>query len=83
MKDRHLLIWLTQLGLTVVTPLVGFPLGALWLQNSFGWGNWIIWVAVGLGIICAVDGFRVSLQILKKLTKSKKEPPSVSFNEHH
>lgn len=82
MKEKHLLIWLTQLGLSVVTPLVGFPLGAVWLKNSFGWGSWVIWVAVGIGIICAVDGFRASLQILNKLSKSKKEPPSISFNEH-
>jgi len=83
MKDKHLLIWLTQLGLSVVTPLVGFPLLAVWLQGNFGLGKWVLWVAIGVGIVSAVDGFRVSLQTLKRLSKSKKDSPPVSFNEHH
>ena len=84
MKDKHLLIWLTQLGLSVATPLVGFPLLAVWLQGNFGLGKWVLWVAIGVGIVSAVDGFRASLQTLKKLSKSpKKDPPPVSFNEHH
>ena len=34
MKDVNLLVWLTQLGLSVAIPLAVFLGGALWLHNS-------------------------------------------------
>ena len=83
MKDLSLLVWLTQLGLSVALPLAGFVLLALWLRNSWGWGDWVIWAGVGLGIVCAIDGFRVSLKVMERLSRDKKkDPPPVSFNEH-
>lgn len=84
MKDISLLVWLTQFGLSVVAPLVGFPLLGLWLQNLLGWGQWVFWVALGLGIYSAFDGLRSSLKTLDRLTRSKKkdQPPPVSFSEH-
>ena len=82
MKDLRLLAWLTQLGLSVVAPLVGFPLLALFLRDEFGWGDWVIWVAIGLGIISAIEGFRSSLRAMKQMSKPKKETPPPSFNDH-
>ena len=83
MKDLTLLVWLTQLGLSVAVPPAGFLLLALWLRNSWGWGSWVIWVGVILGILCAVQGFLSSLRTLRQLTEDrKKDPPPVSFNEH-
>lgn len=83
MKKMNLLIWLTQLGLSVVLPLGGFILLALWLQKQFAWGDWVIIVGVVLGIICAVDGLRVSLKAMERMSKDKKEEkPPVSFNDH-
>lgn len=84
MKDLHLIVWLTQLGLTTALPLAGFILLAVWLQDHFGWGNWVIWVGVIVGICCAVDGFRNSLRIMARLNQDKpsEDPPSVSFNDH-
>lgn len=83
MKDLHLLVWLTQLGLTTAVPLVGFPLLALWLRDEFGLGSWVLWVAIAVGVISAIDGFRASLKAMSRLSKGKKksEPP-VSFNDH-
>ncbi len=84
MKDLKLLVWLTQLGLSVAIPLLGMPLLALWLQNRFGWGQWIFWVALALGICGAIDGFRTSLKALERLSQNRKkdDPPPVSFSEH-
>ena len=83
MKKMNLLIWLTQLGLSVVLPLGGFILLALWLQKQFAWGDWVIIAGVVLGIICAVDGLRVSLKAMERMSKDKKEEaPPVSFNDH-
>ena len=83
MKKMNLLIWLPQLGLSVVLPLGGFILLALWLQKQFAWGDWVVIAGVVLGIICAVDGLRVSLKAMERMSKDKKEEePPVSFNDH-
>ena len=50
MKDVNLLVWLTQLGLSVAIPLAVFLGGALWLHNSRGWGSWVIWVGLMIGL---------------------------------
>lgn len=84
MKDLHLIVWLTQLGFSVAFPLAGFVLLAVWLHKSCGWGSWVIWLGIVLGVLSAVDGLRVSLKILDRLgkEKDKKDPPAVSYNDH-
>ena len=83
MKDLTLIVWLTQLGLSVAAPMAGFVLLAVWLRNSLGWGQWVIYVGIGLGLICAIDGLRTSLKALERLSRKKDEPPApVSFNDH-
>lgn len=84
MKDLNLLIWLTQLGLSVAVPLAGFLLLAVWLNQSCGWGRWVIFAGLLLGLISAVKGFRSSLRAMELMSKNrnKPEPPSVSFNDH-
>ena len=84
MKDLTLLVWLTQLGLSIALPLAGFVLLALWLRDSCGWGDWVIWVGILLGLIGAADGLRISLKAMTQITKRKKDdpPPPLSFNDH-
>ena len=84
MKNLSLLVWLTQLGCSVAIPLVGFVLLAVWLRDRLGWGPWVIWAGVILGMICALDGLRTSLKAMGRLAKNKKEkgPPPVAFNDH-
>lgn len=83
MKHLHLLVWITQLGLSTALPLAGFILLAAWLHKSCGWGVWVIWVAVVLGLYVAITGFLNCLKTLNRLADDdKKEPPPVAFNEH-
>ena len=84
MKNLTLIIWLTQLGFNVAFPLAGFVLLAVWLQNRFALGGWVVWAGVAVGVICAVDGLRTSLKAMARLAKDKPEegPPPVSFNDH-
>jgi len=84
MKDLSLIVWLTQLGMSVVAPLGCSALLAVWLRRQFGLGQWVIWVGVAIGAICAVDGLRTSLKLMTRLGKRKKDPqpPPVSFNDH-
>lgn len=83
MKDLNLLVWLSQLGLSVALPPAVLIWLAVWLRNRFAWGNWVIWVAIVLGIYCAVTGFISSMRTLSAMTgKKKQEAPAVSFNDH-
>ena len=78
------LVWLTQLGLSVALPLALFLGGAVWLHNSRGWGSWVIWVGLIIGLSSAVSGFRQSLKAMEQMSRhrDKKDPPPISFNEH-
>ncbi len=85
MKDLSLLTWLTQLGLSVAFPLGGFILLAVWLRQRFGFGTWVLWIGIVFGVLFAVDGLRVSLKTLTRLSKKEKDPDqpkAVSFNQH-
>lgn len=85
MKEASMLVWLTQLGLSVAAPLAGFVMLALWLRSQFGWGDWVIWAGLALGINGAVSGLRFSLKAMEQMSKDKRkkqDPPPVSFNDH-
>lgn len=83
MKNLSMLVWLTQLGLSVVMPLLGFIWLGLWLKNSCGWGLWVLIVCVILGLVLAVDGLRNSLRMMERSAKKDQpDPPAISYNEH-
>jgi len=85
MKEFNLLIWLTQLGLSIALPLAGFTLLGVWLHKDLGWGQWTVWTGLALGLYCAVQSFRDSLRAMEKMSKPKKDPgpPPVAFNDHN
>ena len=83
MKDLQLLTWLTQLGLSTAVPLAGFVLLAVWLQNRFSLGIWVLFAGIALGVGFAIDGFCRSLKLLSELSKEKEKKPPVSFSEHN
>ncbi len=83
MKNVKLLVWLTQLGLSVALPPLGFIYLAVRLRERFAWGNWVIFAGIALGILCAIDGLRSSLKAMEKMSEPKDKPqPPVSFNDH-
>lgn len=85
MKDINLIVWLTQLGLSIAAPLAGFTLVAIWLRQRFGLGVWVLILGILLGLAGAIDGFRVSMKAMEQMSKDKsdqKDPPPVSFNDH-
>ena len=78
-----MLVWMTQLGISVALPPLGFILLAVWLRNNQGWGSWVIWAGIVLGVVCAIDGLRTSLKAMERMSRDKKcETPPVSFNDH-
>ena len=86
MKDLSLLIWITQLGISVAGPLAGFPLLAVWLRDSLGLGSWVVWVGAIAGVCSAVGGLRDALRYMDRYIKRKKtgsdDAPPVYFNDH-
>ena len=84
MKNVNLLIWLTQLGISVAAPLGGFIWLGIWLRQRFQLGIWVVLAGILVGVVCAVDGMRVSLKAMERMANDKKyqEPPPVSFNDH-
>ena len=73
MTEFNLLIWLTQLGISVAVPLALCTLGAVWLRDRFQLGSWILVLGIGLGFYLAIDGFRTSLKAMEKMNRSKKK----------
>lgn len=83
MKQWSLLIWLPQFGISVVFPLIGFIMLAVWLHDHWGWGQWVIWVGVIFGLITAAVGVRDTIKAMALADKQNgQEPPTVSFNNH-
>ena len=85
MKNVTLLVWLTQLGLSVALPPAGFIFLAVWLRDSCGWGGWVLWVGIVLGVVGAADGLGTSLKAMERMSRDKKKdgpPQAASFNDH-
>lgn len=84
MKEFSLLVWLTQLGMSVAVPPALLILLSLWLRDDCGWGSWVVWIGIALGILLAIDGLRTSLKAMARLSHKKNDdvPAPVSFNDH-
>ena len=85
MKEFNLLIWMTQLGISVAVPMALCTLGSVWLRNRFDLGPWGLFLGIGLGFYLAIDGFRTSLKAMDRMGKpdqKTREVPPVSFNDH-
>ncbi len=83
MKHLNMLVWITQLGLSVAAPLGGCIWLSVWLRQRFDWGPWVVIVGVILGLVSAAEGLRSSIRAMERMTRDKKkEPPPVSFNDH-
>lgn len=83
MKNLSLIVWLTQLGLSVAIPPAVLIWLAVWLRSRFDWGVWVIIAGAVLGILFAINGFRNSLKMMDQMAKEEKaEKPPLSFNDH-
>lgn len=81
MKDLGLLVFLSQLGLSVALPLVGFVWLGVWLGKS--WGSWAVVVGVILGVVFAFQGLRSTLKTMDRFAKKPDgDSPPRGYNEH-
>lgn len=73
------LVFVGQLGVSIITPPVVLILLARWLMDRFGWGLWVMVTAILVGIITA---FTSAWSTLKRLIP-KNDRTSVSYNKHY
>ena len=87
------LVWLTQLGLNMLLPLVMCLGGAWWAVNSWSWPEWVFLPAILLGLAAGalaliVFGLAAPAQNFwyfakEHMDRTKKEKPKrVGFNSH-
>ena len=74
------IVWLTQLGFSMVSPLLLCIWGGWQLQHRFGFGPWVMAAAIVLGLGGAASGVAgVARLMLNRATRSQAPP---RFNEH-
>ncbi len=67
MKNFSLLVWFTQLGISVAAPLGGSIWLSVWLHNKFGLGVWVIILGSAIGLYGAIDGLRTSIKAMEHM----------------
>ena len=84
MKLLNLLMWVTQFGLSGLFPSCFFLLLAVWLQQKFQLGMWIIIVMGILGILITISTVRANWKAMRKAADeaASSEPPPIAFNDH-
>lgn len=82
MKYLKDLVWLTQLGLSVITPLLLFLLGAVWLRDRFGLGVWVLFLGIAFGLYSSYSSARAFARYWKSRQPKEKGDPPVNFREH-
>jgi len=78
----HNLLYLTQIGLSMAIPPILSLLLARWLQNRFELGNWIMILAIVLGIGGMITNLLEYVRMFS--IRAKKETPErVSYNKRY
>ena len=71
-KTLEDLVWLTQLGLNLLLPLVLCLGGCWWAVNHWGWPMWVYIPAILLGLAAGAQNFWVfAKEHLKRAQKDK------------
>ena len=84
MKLLNLLMWVTQFGLSCLFPICFFLLLAVWLQQKFNLGIWIIIVLGILGTLITISTVRANWKAMRKAADEAADsaPPPIAFNDH-
>lgn len=84
MKLLNLLMWVGQFGFSCIFPTLFFLLLAVWLQQKFSLGMWIIPVFAIIGVLTTVSTVKSCLRALRKAAEeaSGETETPVSFNDH-
>ena len=83
MKQLQKLLWLTQLGVSLVTPpLLCLLLGHL-AQSKWGWGTWVMVAAILIGLAASACSAASFLRDCKRNSEREgKGDKPIAFNNH-
>ncbi len=77
------LVWVSQLGLSLLLPLVVFLWLARWLTETHGWPLWIYIPCLLLGLATGAQTFRkFARRMMKQAGRKKDGRDPVGFNKH-
>ena len=85
MKLLAMLTWVAQFGFSMIFPMLFFLLLAVWLQNRYDLGMWIIVILGILGLFTSISTTRANLKALLKAADEatdRNESPPTAFNNH-
>lgn len=85
MKILNLLMWVGQFGFSIIFPTLFFLLLAVWLQQKFQLGMWLILVFGVLGVLTSISTTKSCLRSMRKAAEEisgGKTPPPTSYNDH-
>lgn len=84
MKILNLLMWVGQFGFSIIFPTLFFLLLAVWLQQKFSLGMWILILFGVLGVLTSISTTKSCLRSMRKAAEEiySKDDPPISFNDH-
>ncbi len=82
MKNANLLVFITQLGLSLVIPLACFGFLGAWLHYGLGWGRWVLITGIVLGAITGIQSLLGALKIMHRMSKGPSKETPKSYNDH-
>lgn len=66
------LSYVTQLGLSIVTPIVLCVFVAIYIKNKTGWGDIVVVIGLVVGLVAGAYSFYSFVKIVLKSTKNTK-----------
>ena len=84
MKILNLIMWVGQFGFSIIFPTLFFLILAVWLQQKYSLGIWILIVFGVFGILTSISTTKSCFQAMQKAAAeaSSSDDPPVSFNNH-
>lgn len=77
------LIWLTQLGLSMLVPLVALVGGCWWGVEHWGWPEWLYLPAFLVGIACGASTLlRFGRMMIRRAERDAEKQKRRGFNQH-
>lgn len=80
-RSIQYLVWLTQLGFSLVAPPILCIWVAIWVQNHYGFGTWVMVVAIVFGLCASFSNGLVFYRMMER--KSKKDKKQRFFIDHN
>ena len=75
------LVWLSQLGLSLIAPPILCLLLGVWLADLFCFGGWFVLLLLLFGLGGSVANGLAFYRMTQK--KAEKDPKQKFFNDHH